>query len=83
MNTPTSYQKSILNEQIRVIKKMRDERRADLLHLQSLNTFSVDIEKQIRILQDSIKFFDGFITGCGYALDIIDESLTINSEVSA
>jgi hypothetical protein len=83
MNTPTSYQKSILNEQIRVIKKMRDERKADLRHFLKMETFSVEIEKQIQILQDSIKFFDGFITGCGYALDIIDESLTINSEVIA
>jgi hypothetical protein len=83
MNTPTSYQKSILNEQIRVIKKMRDERKIDLSYFQALPTFSVEVEKQIQILQDSIKFFDGFITGCGYALDIIDESLTINSEVLA
>jgi len=83
MNNPTDYQKSILNEQIRVIKKMRDERKSDLRHFQALTSFSVEVEKQIVILQDSIKFFDGFITGCGYALDIIDESLTINSEVSA
>lgn len=83
MNTPTSYQKSILNEQIRVIKKMRDDRQADLRYFQALPTFSVECEEQIKRLQDSIKFCDGFITGCGYALDLIDESLTINYEVVA
>jgi hypothetical protein len=83
MNTPTSYQKSILNEQIRVIKKMRDDRQADLRYFQALPTFSVECEEQIKRLQDSIKFCDGYIAGCNYALDLIDESLTINYEVVA